>query len=111
MKKILFYLMQGEEMCAMHALMNAEQLMESCDVQIIFEGKSVTLPQKLEENKNPIYKTLKDKGAIAGVCKACSKMFDVLETNEQLGLNILDDMKNHAGIQKYIEEGYQVIEF
>ena len=29
MKKVLFYLMQGEKMCAMHALMNANQIIEN----------------------------------------------------------------------------------
>lgn len=112
MKKVLFYLMKSEKMCAMHALMNANQIIENGgEAKIIFEGKSVKLPSILEKEKNPIYKRLKENGSIVGVCEACSKMLEVYEINKDLGLNFLSDMNGHAGMIKYLEEGYQVIEF
>lgn len=112
MKKILFYVMQGEKMCFMHAMLNAEELMEAGnEVKIILEGKSVTLPKVLEEEKNPLYKKLLDGGIIVGVCKACSKILGAYEDNERLGLTFLDDMKGHAGMKKYIDDGYQVLVF
>lgn len=112
MKKVLFYLMQGEKMCAMHALMNANQIIENDgEAKIIFEGKSVKLPQILEQEGNPLYKKLLENETIVGVCEACSKMLDVYEINKDLGLNFLDDMNGHAGFFAYLDEGYQVIEF
>lgn len=112
MKKVLFYLMQGEKMCAMHALMNANQIIENGgQAKIIFEGQSVKLPQILEKEANPLYKKLIENESIIGVCKACSKILGVYEINTDLGLNLLDDMDGHAGIIKYLDDGYQVIEF
>lgn len=46
-----------------------------------------------------------------GVCKACSKVLGAYEDNERLGLTLLDDMKGHAGMEKYVSEGYQVLVF
>lgn len=93
-------------------MLNAEALIEAGNqVKIILEGKSVTLPKVLEEEKNPLYKKLLDEGVIVGVCKACSKILGVYEDNERLVLTFLDDMKGHAGMKKYIEEGYQVLIF
>ena len=104
--------MQGEKMCAMHALMNTNQINENGgEAKIIFEGQAVKLPQILEEEANPLYKKLKENGSIVGVCKACSKILEVYEINKDLGLNFIDDMDGHAGMYKYLDEGYQVIEF
>ena len=112
MKKVLFYLMKSEKMCAMHALMNANQIIENGgEAKIIFEGQSVKLPQILEEEKNPLYKKLTENETIVGVCEACSKMLGVYDINKDLGLKFLDDMSGHAGMNSYLDEGYQVIEF
>lgn len=112
MKKVLIYTMEGQEMCFLHALMNAKDLKaKGFEVKVILEGKSVTLPQILEEEKNPLYLALKENGTIAGICKGCSTKLGVLETNEKLGFTMLDDMMGHAGFSSYLEEGYQVITF
>ena len=112
MEKILFYVMEGEKMCFNHAMLNAEALLDADkEVKIILEGKSVKLPKILEEEKNPLYKKLLESGLIVGVCKACSKVLGVYEDNERLGLRFLDDMKGHAGMEKYVAEGYQVVVF
>lgn len=104
--------MQGEKMCAMHALMNANQIIENGgQAKIIFEGQLVKLPQILEKESNPLYKKLIENESIIGVCKACSKMLGAYEINKDLGLNLLDDMYGHAGMLNFLEEGYQVIEF
>lgn len=104
--------MQGEKMCALHALMNANQIIENGgEAKIIFEGQSVKLPSILEEEKNPLYKKLTDNGSIVGVCEACSKILGVYEINKDLELNFLTDMNGHAGMNSYLDQGYQVIEF
>lgn len=112
MEKILFYVMEGEKMCFNHAMLNAEALLDSGkEVKIILEGKSVKLPKVLEDDKNSLYKKLLDAGVIVGVCKACSKVLGVYEDNERLGLRFLDDIKGHAGMEKYVSEGYLVAVF
>jgi hypothetical protein len=110
MKKNLFYAMTGEKMCFQHVLMNALDLSEAGnEVKIIFEGASVKLVPVLEEESNPLYKRAKESGLIAGVCLACSKVMGVYESNSATGLKMLDDMFGHAGMKRFIQDGYDVI--
>ncbi len=110
MKKVLFYAMKEEKMCFVHVLLNALELHEAgYEAKIIFEGMSVKLPPALAAEANPLYQQALDKNIIVGVCRVCSKMMGVLEENEKLGLTLLDDMKGHAGMKAYLENGYEVI--
>ncbi len=110
MKKILFYGMTDQKMCFQHILMNALDLSASgIEAKIIFEGGSVKLVSVFEVENNPLYKKAKDAGLIAGICLACSKIMEVYDVNLKSGLPMLDDMNGHAGMKKYIEEGYEVI--
>lgn len=110
MKKVLFYGMTGEKMCFQHILLNAMDLhSDGSQVKIIFEGASVKLVAQFEEENNPLYKKAKEADLIAGVCLACSKVMDVYEKNLEAGLEMLEDMSGHAGMKKYLKDGYQVI--
>ena len=110
MKKVLFYAMQGEKMCFQHILLNALDLNEAgCEVKIIFEGASVKLPSVLAVEGNKLYQKALDKGLIAGICVACSRVLGVYEANLATGLPMLDDMMGHAGMRPYVEQGYDVI--
>ena len=110
MKKFLFYAMTGEAMCFQHILLNALDLNESGhEVKIIFEGASVKLPPLFEEKANPMYLKAKDKGLIAGICLACSKVMEVYEAVEKTGLPFLSDMNGHAGMKPWLEQGFEVI--
>lgn len=111
MKKYLFYLMQGEKMCALHALMNADALAKDHEVKIIFEGQAVKLPAAFEKDQLPLYMKLKKDDCIAGICRACSKALGVLEEVEKLEVALLDDMNGHAGIKSFIDQGYDVLVF
>lgn len=112
MKKILFYAMGGENMCFNHVLMNALDLNEAgYEVKIVFEGQAVTLPPVLEEKKDAMYLEAKEKNLLAGVCQACATMLGVLDGVKETGLPLLNDMRGHAGIKPFAEEGYEVIEF
>lgn len=108
--KVLFYGMTGEKMCFQHILMNALDLHAAGDdVKIIFEGASVKLVAKFEEENNPLYNRAKKAGLLEGVCLACSKVLGVYEENLKSGLTMLEDMNGHAGMKKYIKDGYKVI--
>lgn len=112
MRKILIYTMEGKKMCFMHALMNANALINSDhEVKIIIEGASVTLIKELEEEKNKLYLALKEKNVIAGYCLACSKVLECYEDNKKSGLKELYDMTGHAGITSYVNDGYEVMVF
>ena len=110
MKKVLFYGMTEKKMCFQHVLMNALDLHEAgVEVKIIFEGASVKLVPIFVEENNPLYNKVKELGLIAGVCLACSKVLEVYEQNVKSGLEMLDDMSGHAGMKKFIEDGYEVV--
>ncbi len=110
MKKVLFYGMTGEKSCFMHVLLNAVDLHEAgYTVKVIFEGASVKLPSVFDAEKNPVYLAAREAGLLAGICLACSKTLGVFEANEKLGLPMLGEMKGHAGVKPFMEEGYQVI--
>lgn len=110
MKKVLFYAMQGEKMCFQHILLNALDLSEAgLEVKIIFEGASVKLPAVLAEEGNKLYQKALDKGLIAGICVACSRVLGVYEANLATGLPMLDDMMGHAGMRPFVDQGYEVI--
>ena len=112
MKKVLLYAMRGEQMCFMHVLMNAMDLHQAGhEVKVIFEGASVKLPPVFEEEKTPLYLKAKEKGLIAGICKACSKVLEVYEANVATGLPLLDDMNGHAGVKLYIDDDFQILVF
>ena len=94
-------------MCFQHILMNALDLdAAGGEVKIIFEGASVKLVSKFEDEGNPLYKKAKEAGLIAGICLACSKVLNVYEANLKSGLPMLDDMYGHAGMKMCIRDRY-----
>lgn len=108
--RVLFYGMTGEKMCFQHILLNALDLYdEGGEARIIFEGASVKLVSQFEEENNPLYKRAKEANLIAGVCLACSKVMGVYKEVLKYNLPMLDDMNGHAGMKKFIKEGYKVI--
>jgi len=110
MEKYLFYGMTGNKMCFNHILLNALDFFEEkIEAKIIFEGESVKLVSVFEEEKNALYLKAKKHGLIAGICLACSKVMGVFEKNSEYGLEMLGDMSGHAGMKRFIKDGYQVI--
>src|SRR5690554_6589699 len=102
--------MTGEKMCFQHILLNALDLHSSGEeAKIIFEGASVKLVVSFEEENNPLYRRAKEAGIIEGICLACSKTLGVYDENVKSGLPLLDDMSGHAGMKRYIGDGYEVI--
>lgn len=110
MKQYLIYMMRGEKMCALHALMNALDLVGAGhEVKIVLEGQAVSLPKVFDAENNVFYAKCKEQGLIAGACKACSNILGALEYNRDAGLVLLDDMLGHAGVLPYTQSGYEVI--
>lgn len=112
MKKYLIYAMEGQEMCFLHVLMNAKDLMaRGHEVKVIIEGAACKLPSILVQKGNPLFSALSQDGTIAGVCEACSRVLGVYDENTKLELTMLSDMQGHAGMAPYVSEGYEVIVF
>lgn len=114
-KKILLVAFQGQAMCFIHVLLNGLELeAKGHQSKIIVEGEATRLiPEISQEGHflNALYRQVRDKGLIEGVCRACSSKMQVLEEIQKAGLPLLDDMSGHPGMAKYIEQGYAIINF
>ncbi|MCS7200372.1 MAG: hypothetical protein N2327_08490 [Caldimicrobium sp.] len=114
-EKYVLFAFRGEPMCFVHVLLNALDIYEKgMIVKIVLEGEAVKLIPDLYEEEGPLsglYKRTLERGLIEGVCKACSQKFGTYEIALNKGLKILDDMANHAGMARFLKDGYQVITF
>jgi hypothetical protein len=80
----------------------------------VFEGAAVKLVPELAKEGNPfhqLYTQAREKGLVAGACKACSAKLGVLEAVQAEGLELLDEMKGHPSMAGWMERGYTVITF
>lgn len=110
MVKVAFFAFRNHAMCFQHLLLNAFDIIEKGgEAKIIFEGEAVKLPAELTEKNNPLYKKALEEGVIEGACEACSKMMEVYEVNQELGLKMLTGVKGHPAMNDYLSEGYQII--
>ncbi len=110
MKKTAFFVFRSEGMCFSHVLLYAKELHEKgYDAKIILEGAATKVIKEQEEQENPLFLEVKELGLIDGVCRACSKAMGVLEYNEKSGIPLLDELKGHPSIERYMKEGYDII--
>jgi hypothetical protein len=114
-KKVLLVAFQGQPMCFIHVLLNGLELQaKGHQCKIIIEGEATRLiPEVSQEGHflNPVYQQMLEKGLLEGVCRACSQKMQVLENIKKEGLPLLDDMSGHPGMVKYIEQGFEIINF
>ena len=78
------------------------------------EGEATRLiPEISQEGHflNALYCQMLENGLLEGVCRACSSKMQVLENIKKEGLPLLDDMAGHPGMAKYIEQGFEIINF
>lgn len=113
--KYALFAFRGEPMCFIHVLLNALDIAnKGFEVKVILEGEAVKLvPQLYDEGSSlyNLYQRALEKGLIEGICKACSQKFGTYELALEKGLKILDDMANHAGMGRFLKEGFQIITF
>lgn len=113
--KYVLFAFRNDSMCFIHVLLNALDIADKgMIVKVILESESVKLIPDLyndESSLSNLYNRILEKGLMEGVCKACSQKFGTYEISISKGLKILDDMANHAGMARFLKEGYQVITF
>ncbi|MCP3923168.1 MAG: DsrE family protein [Desulfobacterales bacterium] len=64
------------------------------------------------DEKKPLtkmWKEVKEKKLVDGVCKACAGKMGTMDEAEKQGLALLDDMKGHPSVSRYIDSGYKII--
>lgn len=110
MKKVAIFAFMGEQMCFVHALLNALDMHnKGMDVKLIVEGQAVKLIQSLEESQNRLYLKAKKLGLIDCICKACSSAMGVLEYNQECGIRLCDEMNGHPAMSTYTDQDYTII--
>lgn len=110
MKKIAFFPFNGDKMCFMHVLINADDMhQKGMDTIIVVEGEAVKLIKVLEEEENKLYLKVKEEGLFDSICKACSAQMGVLEYNEKTGIPIKGNANGHPAMHDYLEDGYEII--
>lgn len=115
MKKIVFFVFNGDPMCFIHVLLNAlDMKAKGIDITIVIEGAATGLLPDLALDNNPqhvLWEKTKNAGLINGVCKACSQKLGTLEAAQSQGLPLLDDMNGHPSMARYRLDGYEIITF
>jgi hypothetical protein len=115
MKKIALFAFKGDFTCFVHVMLNALDMKAKVfDVKVVLEGESTKLVPELAKDGSPmfgLYNEMKQQGLIDAVCKACSAKMNVVEAVEKEGLPLVDEMKGHPSMAKYMEAGYEIITF
>jgi hypothetical protein len=115
MQKYVLFAFRGEVMCFVHVLLNALDIhSKGMEVKIVIEGEATKLLPELYREGSTLYNLYQkalSQNLIEGVCKACSQKFGTYEVALEKNLKILDDMLNHAGMARFLKEGYQIITF
>ena len=115
MKKVAFFVFNGEPMCFIHVLLNALDMSDrGYEVKIIIEGSATKLVPELAKEDSPmhrLYEKTKGLDLIDGVCKACSNKMGTLEAVKAQGLRLLDEMTGHPSMARYREEGFEILTF
>lgn len=53
----------------------------------------------------------KSSGLVDGVCKACSNKMGALDSAQDQGLTLLDEMTGHPSMARYRDNGYEIVSF
>lgn len=118
-RKILFVLF-AEDVCRqLHAFMYANDLhRKGYQTRIIVEGMATRLLADLEQAPLRLQKAVteaKTAGLIAGACLQASSGCgsaedrDIVDAIKARDVAFLSDLDNHAGIEPFIRDGYEII--
>ena len=115
MKKIAMFVFNGSPICFVHVLLNGLDMAErGWEVRIVMEGGATKLVPKLSapgHALHPLWTRAREKGIVAGTCRACSKKLGVMDGSVRAGLPFLDDMSGHPSMARFREQGFEVITF
>jgi hypothetical protein len=115
MSKFVLFAYNGESMCFVHVLLNALDMHDrGHEVKVVVEGTAAKALLEVSAEGHAfhkLYARVRDEGLFDGACKACTSKLGVLEGVRELGFELLDDMKGHPGMARFLEAGYTVITF
>lgn len=114
-KKIALFVFRDDPMCFVHVLLNTLNMHErGHDIRIIMEGEATKLLPGLENEGTAfakMWKQVKEKNLVEGVCKACSTQMGTLSSAQNQGLPLLDDMSGHPSFAGFIAQGCEILVF
>ena len=58
---------------------------------------------------HPFWQEARQKGLVEGVCLACSTKMGTRELAEKEGLPLLNELKGHPSMGRFMAEGYRVL--
>ena len=115
MKKIAFFVFNGDPMCFIHVLLNAiDMKKKGYDIKLIIEGASTGLIPKIDSLDKPIqnlWKEVISLDIIDAVCKACANKLGAFEASKEQGLPLKGDLNGHPSMTSYLNSGYEIITF
>jgi hypothetical protein len=115
LKKIAFFVFNGDPMCFVHVLLNCLDMKEKeYDIKLVIEGASAGLIPKISSLDKPIpdlWEKVKSQNIVDAVCKACAYKLGALDAAKEQNLPLTGDMSGHPSMTSYIEDGYEIITF
>jgi hypothetical protein len=95
------------------ALETVKEFKESGDeVELIFDGGGVTSAVTLadpDSRLHRLYSQVEDK--VGGICRYCSRAFEVYDKAEKLGIPFLAEYDQHPSLHNRVAKGFEVITF
>jgi hypothetical protein len=120
-QKLLFMVFTDEDCRRNHAFMYALECSgKGHEVKLILEGPATACLSKVNEGSKfgELFKQAKAAGLIAGACKTAaggcstgSAVRNVAQAALGEGIELIADLAGHAGIERFVAAGYQVIVF
>jgi len=118
-RKILFVLFADDVCRQLHAFLYVTDLhRKGYQTKLILEGMATRLLADLEQAPPVLQKAVAEArtaGLIAGACLQASSGCgspedrDIVATLEEKGVGFLKDLNNHAGIEPFLREGFEVV--
>jgi hypothetical protein len=120
MKRKILFILFAEDVCRqLHAFLYVNDLHRKGYVtKLIVEGMATRLLMDLEQAPHSLQKAVADAkaaGLIAGACLqascGCGSSTDqkIIDAIQAQGVDLLKDLDNHAGIEPYVQEGYEIV--
>jgi hypothetical protein len=114
-EKIALFAFNGDPMCFIHVLLNAQDFSnKDYEIKLVIEGSATKLIPELAKDDHPLhtlYEKVKNQVLLVGACKACAHKMGTLQAAEDQGLHILEDMSGHPSMANFIEQGYKIVTF
>ncbi len=122
-RKLLFILFSDDACRLNHALLYAIDLHRqgTATVQVIIEGAATAVLGRATDPDSRTAQLLREAiniGLVAGACRTASAGCatgdpdrQVTDAFSELGLELLDDLDGHAGVDPYVREGYELVPF